>query len=338
MARRTLRRTLGQRASTPPAPDKHESPIAVIAALLANLAIAASKFFAAFLTGSSAMLAEGIHSLVDTSNEVVLIIGVRRSRRPADELHQFGHGKEIYFWTLVVAVLLFSIGGGLAFYEGLTHLLDPHPIDNVLVSYVILAISFVLEAASSYVAIRELEPNGAPSLWRALLETKDASVLAVLVENTAAMIGLVVAFVGLLLAELTGNPRFDALASIVVGVVLVIVAVFLAAESRALLIGESATGPLVEHARQTIAGDEAVLDVESLRTMHLGPDHVVMTASVRFQPGRTDIPAVIARLKQHLVADEPLLDDVTIEPASDLVPPRTLEPAPAPAIESARVE
>ncbi len=315
MARRTLPRTLGQRASTS-ASTRAESPVAVIGALLANLAIAAAKFFAAFMTGSSAMLAEGIHSLVDSSNEVVLIIGVRRSRQPPDELHQFGHGKEIYFWTLVVAVLLFSIGGGLAFYEGLTHLVDPHPIDDVLISYVILAISFVLEGASSIVAVRELEPNGAPNLWRALLETKDASVLAVLVENTAAMVGLVIAFVGLLLTQLTGDPRFDAFASLAVGAVLVTVAVFLAAESRALLIGESATGPLVEHARQTIEADEAVAGIEQLRTMHLGPDHVVMTASVRFQPGRTDIPAVIARLKQRLAEAEPLLDDVTIEPAT----------------------
>ena len=182
------------------------------------------------------MLAEGIHSLVDTSNEIVLIIGIRRARRPPDDLHQFGHGKEIYFWTLVVAVLLFAVGGGLAFYEGLTHFFDPHPIDNVFASYVVLAISFALEAASTFVAVRELEP--AKTFWRALLDTKDASVLAVLVENIAAMIGLIFAFVGLLLTELTGNPRFDALGSLAVGIVLMAVAVFLAGESRALLIGE----------------------------------------------------------------------------------------------------
>src|SRR3982750_1144203 len=154
---------------------KHESPIAVIGALFANLGIAAAKFAAAFLTGSSAMLSEGIHSLVDTANEAVLIIGVSRSRRGPDELHQFGHGKEIYFWTLVVAVLLFAIGGGLAIYEGISHLFEPHPIDNALASYAVLAVSLALEAASSYVAIRELEPLET-GLWRAVLETKDASV------------------------------------------------------------------------------------------------------------------------------------------------------------------
>ena len=296
------------------AKSKGQSPIAVIAALVANIGIAAAKFVAAFLTGSSAMLAEGIHSLVDTSNEAVLIVGVRRARRPPDDLHQFGYGKEIYFWTLVVAVLLFGIGGGLAFYEGLTHFVDPHPIDNVLTSYVVLAISFALEGASSLIAVRELEPSS--SLWRALLDTKDASVLAVLVENFAAMVGLVLAFLGLLAAQVTGDPRFDALGSLGVGLVLTLVAVFLAAESRALLIGESATGPLVERARQTLESDAAVTGIESLRTMHLGPDHVVMTAIVHFATERTDIPAVIARLKQRLVEIDPLLDDVTIEPAA----------------------
>src|SRR3954452_23572417 len=139
--------------------EKPESSIVVIGALIANLGIAAAKFIAAFLTGSSAMLSEGIHSLVDSANEVVLLIGVRRSRRGPDPLHQFGHGKEIYFWTLVVAVLLFAVGGGLAIYEGISHLLDPHPIDNALASYVVLGISLVLESASSVVAIRELDTS-----------------------------------------------------------------------------------------------------------------------------------------------------------------------------------
>jgi cation diffusion facilitator family transporter len=295
---------------------RHESPIAVIGALLANIGIAAAKFIAAALTGSSAMLAEGIHSLVDTANEVVLLVGIRRSSRPPDALHQFGHGKEIYFWTLVVAVLLFAIGGGLAFYEGVTHLFDPHPIDNIFASYAVLAISFALEAASTFVAMRELEPGGLANFWHALLQTKDASVLAVLVENLAAMVGLVFAFVGLVLAEITGDPRFDALGSLAVGLVLTAVAIFLAGESRALLVGESAAGPIVDLARRTIEEDQAALSIESLRTMHLGPDHVVLVAQVRFAPTATDVAADIVRLKSKLAAADPLLDDVTIEPAA----------------------
>lgn len=299
----------------PSAEAKQESPVAVIAALLANIGIAAAKFAAAFLTGSSAMLAEGIHSLVDTSNEVVLLIGVRRSRQPPDPLHQYGHGKELYFWTLIVAVLLFAIGGGLALYEGLTHFLDPHPLDNIPASYVVLAVSFVLEAWSSYIAVRELEPVEGGGLWRAVLETKDASVLAVLVENAAAMVGLVFAFFGLLLAEVTGDPRFDALGSLAVGIVLIVVAVFLAGESRALLIGESASQPVADLARRTIESDVSVENVESMRTMHLGPDHVLLTARVRFATSATDIPAAIARIKSRLAESAPVLDDITIEPA-----------------------
>jgi len=308
--------TVGEAANEPCPKREPESPVAVIGALIANLGIAAAKFFAAFLTGSSAMLSEGIHSLVDTANEGVLIIGVRRSRRGPDPLHQFGHGKEIYFWTLVVAVLLFAVGGGLAIYEGVSHFFDPHPIESPLASYAVLAVSLALESASSYVAIRELDMPPGGGLWRAILETKDASVLAVIAENTAAIIGLGFAFLGLLAAQVTGDPRFDALGSLAVGIVLVVVAIFLAAESRALLIGESASGPLVEHARSLIEEDEAVTGVESLRTMHLGPDHVVLTARVRFASDSADIPSAISRLKQSLAKADPLLDDVTIEPAA----------------------
>ena len=296
---------------------KPESPVAVIGALLANLGIAAAKFVAAFLTGSSAMLAEGIHSLVDTSNEAVLIVGIRRSRQAPDDLHQFGHGKEIYFWTLVVAVLLFSVGGGLAIYEGISHFVDPHPIESALASYAVLAVSLALESASQYVAIRELEPHTSGGLWRAVIETKDASVLAVIAENTAGIAGILFAFVGLVLSELTGDPRVDALGSLAIGGVLIVVAIFLAAESRALLIGESARGELVDRARAVMEQDEAVGAVESIRTMHLGPDHVVLTARVRFMPDRNDIPAAVARMKRDLSAADPLLNDITIEPVAN---------------------
>jgi cation diffusion facilitator family transporter len=297
------------------ADSNHSSAIAVYGALAANLGIAAAKFVAAFFTGSSSMLSEGIHSLVDTANEGVLVIGVHRSRRGPDDLHQFGHGKEIYFWTLVVAVLLFAIGGGLAIYEGVTHLFDPHPIEDALTNYVVLGIALVLETASSVVAIRELDFPESGGLRRAVLETKDASVLAVIVENAAAITGLVIAALGLLAAQLTGDPRFDAIGSLAVGVVLVLVALFLAAESRALLIGESATGPLVDKARKLIEGDETVSGIESMRTMHLGPDHLVLTARVRFTAETADVVAAIVRIKSALRAADSLLDDVTIEPS-----------------------
>lgn len=264
------------------------------------------------------MLSEGIHSLVDTSNEGVLMIGVRQARQPPDELHQFGHGKVLYFWTFVVAVLLFAVGGGLAFYEGVSHLFDPHPVENAIASYVVLAVSLVLELASSWVAARELAQVAAGgSLFRAVLETKDASVLAVLAENAAAIAGLLLAFLGLLLTQLTGDPRFDALGSLAVGVVLVAVAIFVAAESRALVIGEAASATVVTRARQLIEEDPAVERICSLRTMHIGPEHVVMTASVQFTDGpTTDIPRAIERISQRLASEDATLSDVTIQPAA----------------------
>jgi cation diffusion facilitator family transporter len=300
----------------PSAKSKHDSPIAVYGALAANLGIAAAKFVAAFLTGSSAMLSEGIHSLVDTGNQGLLLIGIRRSARPADDLHEFGHGKELYFWSLVVAIVLFGVGGGLAFYEGIQHVLDPHPIENFVVNYVVLGISFALEASSWTIAFREIsKAAGGRSLRDAVVRSKDPSVVTVLLEDSAALIGLVAAFLGILAAQLSGDPRFDGIGSIVIGITLTLVALFLASESRGLLVGERANSSLLETARQIIESDGAVERVESTRTMHLGPSHVLLTTRVRFRPGETDVPAAIARLKKHLADADPLLDDVTIEPA-----------------------
>jgi cation diffusion facilitator family transporter len=300
----------------PSGKSSHESPIAVYGALAANLGIAAAKFVAAALTGSSAMLSEGIHSVVDTGNQALLLIGIRRSQRPADDQHEFGHGMELYFWSLVVAIVLFGVGGGLAFYEGVEHVLNPHPIENVLVSYVVLAISFVLEATSWTIAFREIsKAAGNRSLRSAIVGSKDPTVVTVLLEDSAALLGLIAAFLGILAAQLTGDPRWDGFGSIMIGVTLTVVALFLASESRGLLVGERATRSVVDRARGLIEQDDAVAAVESLRTMHLGPSHVILTARVRFAPDGRDIPVCVERLKRQLVDADPLLDDVTIEPA-----------------------
>lgn len=300
----------------PSAKSSHESPIAVYGALAANLGIAAAKFVAAALTGSSAMLSEGIHSVVDTGNQALLLIGIRRSRRPADDQHEFGHGMELYFWSLVVAIVLFGVGGGLAFYEGVEHVLNPHPIENVLVSYVVLAISFALEATSWTIAFREISKTSAGSSLRsAIVGSKDPTVVTVLLEDSAALLGLIAAFLGILVAQVTGDPRWDGFGSIMIGVTLTVVALFLASESRGLLVGERATRSVVDRARGVIEQDAAVAAVESLRTMHLGPSHIILTARVRFAPDMPDIPASVDRLKRQLVDADPILDDVTIEPA-----------------------
>ena len=304
-------------------------PIAVYGAAAANLGIALAKFVAAAITGSSAMLSEGIHSVVDTGNQLLLLVGIRQSRQPPDESHDFGHGKELYFWSLVVAIVLFGVGGGLAFYEGIQHILDPHPIESPIVSYVVLAIAFALEASSWTIAMRELRAQGmGGGLRRQVLTSKDPSVVTVLLEDTAALLGLIAAFLGILLAQLTGDPRFDGIGSIVIGGVLTVVALFLAAESRGLLVGERADDDTVNRIRRVIAFDDGVQEVVSVRTMHLGPNEVLVDATVRFaSPAAAEVAATIARVKADLVKTDPRLTYVTIEP---VVP----APAPAPAQET----
>ncbi len=293
-------------------------PIAVYGAAAANLGIALAKFVAAAITGSSAMLSEGIHSVVDTGNQLLLLVGIRQSHKPADRNHDFGHGKELYFWSLVVAIVLFGVGGGLAFYEGIEHVLNPHPIEDPIVSYVVLVVAFVLEASSWTIAMRELRAQGSGgSLRREVLSSKDPSVVTVLLEDSAALLGLIAAFSGILLAQLTGDPRFDGFGSIVIGGVLTVVALFLAAESRGLLVGERADDQTVNRIRRVVAFDDGVKEVVGVRTMHLGPNEILVNATVKFAgSSAADVDATIARVKKDLVATDPRLTYVTIEPVA----------------------
>ena len=287
---------------------------------MANLGIAVAKFVAAALTGSSAMLSEGIHSVVDTGNQGLLLLGIRRSRRPADADHPFGHGKELYFWSLVVAIVLFGVGGGLALYEGIIHVLAPEPIEDYFVSYVVLIVAFLLESASWTVAVRELrrETHGR-SMVRTIRYSKDPSLVTVLFEDSAALLGLIAAFAGIWLAESTGDPRFDGVGSLVIGFVLAVVAVVLAYESRGLLIGERAEPELVDEIRRLVEADPGVAGVEEVRTMHVGPRTVLVTLRAVFHgPAAADVDAAIGRVRVSLDALDPGLLDVTIEP----VPPR----------------
>jgi cation diffusion facilitator family transporter len=293
-------------------------PIAVYGAVVANLGIAVAKFVAAAMTGSSAMISEGIHSLVDTGNQALLLLGIRRSRRPADEDHPFGHGKELYFWSLVVAIVLFGVGGGVALYEGITHVLDPTPIEDPFISYVVLALAFVLEASSWTIAVREIAHQaGERSIVRQIRESKDPSVVTVLFEDSAALIGLVAAFIGIWLAETTGDARWDGAGSLVIGGVLSIVALVLAYESRGLLIGERADRDLVESIRRVAEEDAGIVRVERIRTMHLGPDDVLVTLSAVFSGDtRQEVEQSIERVRRRLDKAHAGLLDVTIEPIS----------------------
>jgi cation diffusion facilitator family transporter len=307
-----------------------ERPTAVYGALAGNLAIAVTKFGAGIFTGSSAMLSEAIHSLVDTGNQVLLLVGIRRSRRPADANHAFGHGKELYFWSLLVAILLFGIGGGMSIYEGITHLQHPELIENPIVNYVVLAVAFVIELAAWSVAFRQLLPvMRAHGAWRGVRGHKDPTVVTVLAEDSAAMAGLVVAFLGVLLSSTFRAPIYDALASIVIGLLLAAVALFLAGESRGLLIGESADPEILDSISGIAEADPGVARVAPPLTMHLGPRQILVNLDVDFDERLTsdEIAGTVDRLEAAIRAKHPDVDRIFIE-ADRLRPQRGRAPGP----------
>jgi len=259
------------------------SKTVVIAALAANFGIALAKFGGAVYTGSSAMLAEGVHSLVDTGNQGLLLLGMKRAARPADERHPFGYSREIYFWSFIVALLLFSVGGIVAIYEGISKLRNPHPIDNPVVNYVILGLAILLETGSFVVALKEFRAVAVGvSWWRAVVDAKDPVLFTVLFEDSAALAGLVIALAGLVGAQLLNLPWLDGAASILIGVVLVLSAVFLARETHALLIGEAADPAMLAEIERMIALAPGVDGVRDLLSTHLGPHDIAITVAVDF--------------------------------------------------------
>jgi cation diffusion facilitator family transporter len=303
--------------SSPSTPMAHsEKPIAVYGALAANLAIAVTKFGVAAVTGSSAMLSEAVHSTVDTGNQLLLLLGIRRSRRPADERHPYGHGKELYFWSLIVAVLIFALGGGVSAYEGVVHVLSPRPARDPFWNYVVLGVSLVFETISFVIAFREFRPTmRGRSFWTALRESKDPTQYTVLAEDAAAIAGLVIAFVGVSLSDLLHAPVWDAAASIAIGVVLAAVAAFLVVESRGLLVGEAVDQETVTSVRGILESDPAVARVVRLLTMQLGPDQSLLNLNVSFASSISahELPDVIDRLERRIVSTCPTVRYVLIE-------------------------
>jgi cation diffusion facilitator family transporter len=266
--------------------SKPERPTVIVAALAANLAIAITKFVAAAFTGSSAMLSEGIHSLVDTGNQALLFLGLRKSERPPDARHPFGHGKELYFWSLIVAILIFGIGGGMAFYEGVAHIRHPEPIESPNWAYAVLAFAFVFESVSWWIALRETraEQRAGESVLATVRRSKNPTVFTVLLEDSAALIGIVIAFAGIWLGERFDHPWYDGAASMLIGFLLASVAIFLANESRGLLVGEAADANIVADIRELVGSDDRVSSVGKLLTMHLGPDDVLLNLELQFRP------------------------------------------------------
>lgn len=275
----------------------------IYAALIGNGLIAITKFIAAAVTGSSAMLSEGIHSVVDTGNQLLLLYGLRRAKRPADERFPFGHGKEIYFWSFAVAIMIFAVGAGISIYEGIIHLLHPRPIQNAYINYIVLGLAMILEGFAWYFAFTEFSKvKGQRSYVEAVQKGKDPTMFVVLFEDSAAMLGLVVAFFGILLSQITGILYFDGMASVGVGLILAGTAVWLAYETKGLLIGESADRETVQGIREIACSFKEIQHVNEVLTLHMGPDFILANLSVKFvdKVPVGEIEATISKLDKQI--------------------------------------
>jgi cation diffusion facilitator family transporter len=302
------------------------SRTAIIAALIGNLLIAATKAVAAAISGSSAMLSEAVHSFVDTGNEVLLLYGQHRAGKPPDKSHPLGYGREIYFWSFVVALLIFALGSGVSIYEGITHIQHPEPISNPLVNYVVYAVSFLFEGISWHFGWSAFQRiRGDKAIFAAIHASKDPTSFMVLFEDSAALVGIVIATIATALSLTLHAPWIDGTGSIGIGIVLALVAILLARESKALLIGEGASPKLSESIRKIALGEPGVKDVESILTTQLSPDQVIATLSVQFDD-RLRVPEVerlIGRMEHELRKEHPELFRVFVRPTPSLEPLRT---------------
>ncbi len=294
-----------------------DSNIVIFAALAANLGIAIAKFVAAGISGSSSMLTEGFHSVVDSLNQVLLLYGQHRGKRPPDEAHPFGYGRELYFWSFVVAILIFAVGAGVSIYEGYVHFLDPEPLNSPIINYIVLGVAFALEGGSWLVAMREFnETRGATGWWQAVRQSKDPAGFIILFEDSAALAGLIIAAIGVWASHAFVDPRLDGIASIAIGVVLALVAIFLARESKGLLIGEGADPEIVAKVRRIVAAHPDITSVNHVRTLHTAPTSIFVAISADFRDSLTmgDAETLVETIETELKAAEPMLASIYIRP------------------------
>lgn len=292
------------------------SRTAVVAALVGNSAIAVAKFAAAGITGSSAMLSEGIHSVADVGNQSLLLWGVNTSRKEGGPDHPFGRGKEVYFWSMMVAVILFVGGAVFSFQHGWEAILHPHELDSPLTSIVVLVVAIFIEAYPFTVALREFnKTRGSRSLWKSFRESKDTALLVVLLEDSAAMLGLFIALAGIGLAEVTGNPRWDGVASMTIAVLLAVVAFMLAYETKALLIGEAASRSDRAAMRSSILANQRVSRVGRLLTMHMGPTDILVNIDVDLVDGLSadEVEATIDEIEGSIRGVVPEASNIFVE-------------------------
>ena len=292
------------------------SKTVIYAALVGNALIAVTKFAAAAYTGSSAMLSEAVHSVVDTGNQGLLLLGIARSKRPASPDHPFGHGMEVYFWAFVVAILIFGLGAGISFYEGFSKLADPHPVTSFTVNYIVLGLALIFEGVAWTLAYREFNRiRGSRSFLQEVRRSKDPTVFTVLFEDSAAMLGLLAAIVGLMATQLLHVAWADAAASIAIGVILALTALGLAYETKSLLTGEAAANSTTRAIQEMALEEPAVRALNDLRTVHFGPDDVLVALSLDFRDRSdlADVERTVRNLERKIKRQFPIITNIFIE-------------------------
>ncbi|NQZ14285.1 MAG: cation transporter [Alphaproteobacteria bacterium] len=294
----------------------------ILAAFIGNGLISITKFVAAAMTGSSAMLSEGVHSLVDTGNQVLLLYGLKAAKKPADKNFPFGHGKEIYFWSFVVAILIFAVGAGISIYEGVHHILHPSEIKNPMINYIVLGLAMIFEGFALTIAAVEFgKAKGKMKTFEAVRHGKDPTLFVVLFEDSAAMLGLIIAFAGVLLAQITGQAWWDGVASVAIGLILAGTAAWLAYETKSLLIGESADEETRLGIRTIVEKHEGVNRINEVLTLHMGPEYILATLSLEFSDALniSEVEQIIHTMDSDIKAKYPLVKRVYIE-AEDFLP------------------
>jgi cation diffusion facilitator family transporter len=288
----------------------------IFAALIGNLLVSLTKFTAAFITGSSAMLSEGIHSVVDTGNQILLLYGIKRSKQPADENFPFGYGKEVYFWSFIVAILIFAVGSGLSIYEGIHQLTDPRPISNVYVNYIVLGLAIAFEAAVWWIALKEFnKERGRKGIVEAIRKQKNPSTFVVFLEDSAALLGLTAALIGIMISHTTGNTLYDGIASVIIGLILAMIAAFLAYETKGLLIGERANLHIIRNIKTLVSAHESVDHVNEVLTLHMGPEFILVNISVDFKDDLKsgDLEVAIVELDKMIKEQHDVIKRIFIE-------------------------
>jgi len=304
----------------------------VHAALIGNLLVAATKLVAALLTRSSSMMSEAVHSFVDCTNELLLLYGLRRAAQVADAQHPLGYGRELYFWSFIVALLIFAIGAGVSIYEGIGHIREPEPISRPLINYVVLALALLFETASWVISMRQFRSaKGSLGYFEAFRHSKDPTSFMVLFEDSAAIVGILIAAAGTFLTVQLHEPRFDGIASVLIGVVLAVVAFLLTVESKSLLIGERADGALSASILQLAGAERAIARVNGVLTMQLAPDQIVAALSLDFEDALSaaDVEDAVADIERRVRAAHPQVVALFVKPQAR----RTFQQAARPGFE-----